>query len=103
MRLPEHFTGLDAQLASTFNDIAQTAEGVAEDSKEAFVAVASEGRTKVRLKRSGLSGGWRSYADNATLALDQLTAYARDIAGVVSAVVQGDFSRRLHEEGEEGV
>src|SRR5688500_9833172 len=42
VRLPEHFSGLDAQLASAFNDIAQTAEALEQDSRDAFVAVGSE-------------------------------------------------------------
>jgi CheY-like chemotaxis protein/HAMP domain-containing protein len=102
VRLPERGSGLSAQIASAFNDIAQTAELLQQDAHEAFLAVANEGRTKVRLKRAGLAGGWRSYADDANDALDRLTSHAREVAVVVNAVVQGDFSQRLHEESEHG-
>jgi HAMP domain-containing protein/CheY-like chemotaxis protein len=102
VRLPEHHTGVDAQIVATFNEIAQQADELQRDARDAFSAVGKEGRTKVRLKRAGMTGGWRAYADDANAALDRLTSHMRNISAVVNAVVHGDFSRRVDEEGEDG-
>jgi HAMP domain-containing protein/CheY-like chemotaxis protein len=102
VRLPEHHTGLDAQIVATLNEIAQTADELERDAKDVFSAIGNEGRTKVRLKRASLNGGWRRFADDANAALDRLTSHMRSMAAVVNAVVHGDFSRRVDEEGEDG-
>jgi HAMP domain-containing protein/CheY-like chemotaxis protein len=102
VRLPELYGGTDGQIVATLNEIAQTAAELERDAREAFVAVANEGRTKVRLKRTGLMGSWRRYADDANAALDRLTSHMRSMAAVANAVVHGDFSRRVDEDGEDG-
>jgi HAMP domain-containing protein/CheY-like chemotaxis protein len=102
VRLPEHYTGIDAQIVATLNEITQTADELERDAKETFDAVANAGRTKVRLKRAGMTGGWRRYVDDANAALDRLTSHMRNMAAVVNAVVHGDFTRRVDEDGEEG-
>jgi HAMP domain-containing protein len=102
VRLPELYGGIDGQIVATLNEIAQTADELERDAREAFVAVANEGRTKVRLKRAGLVGGWRRYADDANAALDRLTSHMRSMAAVANAVVHGDFSRRVDEQSEDG-
>src|SRR5688572_2986001 len=102
VRLPELYGGIDGQIVATLNEITQTADELERDAREAFVAVANEGRTKVRLKRAGLVGGWRRYADDANAALDRLTSHMRSMAAVANAVVHGDFSRRVDEQSEDG-
>ncbi|HTV19131.1 MAG TPA: hypothetical protein VMG12_10680, partial [Polyangiaceae bacterium] len=102
VRLPESFGGLDGQIVATLNEIAQQADELERDAREVFVAVGSEGRTKLRIKRAGMLGGWRHYADDANAALDRLTSHTRNMATVANAVVHGDFSRRVDEEGEDG-
>jgi HAMP domain-containing protein/CheY-like chemotaxis protein/signal transduction histidine kinase len=102
VRLSEQYSGLDAQIVATLNEIAQTADELERDAKDVFSAVSNEGRTKVRLKRAGMTGGWRRFTDDANAALDRLTSHMRNMAAVVNAVVHGDFSRRVDEEGEEG-
>jgi HAMP domain-containing protein/CheY-like chemotaxis protein len=102
VRLSEQYSGLDAQIVATLNEIAQTADELERDAKDVFSAVGNEGRTKVRLKRAGMTGGWRCYTDDANAALDRLTSHMRSMAAVVNAVVHGDFSRRVDEEGEDG-
>lgn len=102
VRLSEQYSGLDAQIVATVNEIAQTADELERDAKDVFSAVGNEGRTKVRLKRAGMTGGWRRYTDDANSALERLTSHMRSMAAVVNAVVQGDFSRRVDEAGEDG-
>jgi CheY-like chemotaxis protein/HAMP domain-containing protein len=102
VRLPERYSGIEAQIAGTLNEILQGAEELERDAKNVFAAVGNEGRTKVRLKRSTLAGGWRRYSDDANAALDRLASHMRNTAAVVNAVVQGDFSQRVDEDGEDG-
>jgi len=102
VRLAEQYSGVDGQIVATLNEIAQTADELERDARDVFAAVGNEGRTKVRLKRAGMTGGWRRYADDANVALDRLTSHMRNMAAVVNAVVHGDFSRRVDEDGEDG-
>src|SRR5690606_18834932 len=92
VRLPEQYDGVDGQIVSTLNEIAQTADELQRDARDAFSAVANEGRSKVRLKRAGLSGGWRRYADDANATLERLTSHMSNMAAVANAVVHGDFT-----------
>jgi CheY-like chemotaxis protein/HAMP domain-containing protein/signal transduction histidine kinase len=103
VRLPEQYTGIDGQIAAAVNQIAMTAEQVGRDASQAFRAIAREGHTKARLPHAGLTGGWRTYVDEANMALDRLTGHMRRMLVVLSAVGSGDFSRRLDEDGEDGV
>ena len=78
VRLPDHYTGLEGQLAAAVNDIAQMAEQLGRDANDVFRGVANEGRTKLRLKRAGLTGGWRDYADGANAASAQSSTMRRN-------------------------
>ena len=102
VRLPDNYSGTEGQIAAAFNEVAQTAEQLVRESRDVFGGIASEGRTKLRLKRAGLNGGWRDYVDSANAALDRLVAHSREVTTVVSAVGQGDFTSRVLEDSENG-
>ncbi|NUO48611.1 MAG: HAMP domain-containing protein, partial [Polyangiaceae bacterium] len=101
-RLPEDLDGVDAQICEAFNDVAQLAESLALESKELRESVGREGKTKRRLAKGGLKGGWETFATSVNYLLDDLTTHTNEMAAVVAAVAQGDFSKRLAEEASEG-
>ncbi|HWO09505.1 MAG TPA: HAMP domain-containing protein, partial [Polyangiaceae bacterium] len=102
LRLPEQLPGIDGQIATTVNQIAMLADQLARDASQTFHAVAQGGRTRARVPHANMTGAWRRYADDANAALDRLTGHTRNMVAVLGAVLAGDFSRRMDEEGEDG-
>src|SRR5687768_419056 len=85
-RLPDDLDGIDGRICEAFNDIAERARSLETEAAELRDAVGREGRTRRRLRRGDLPGGWGNYTLHVNELLDDLTAHTDDIARVVDAV-----------------
>ncbi len=95
VRLPDDLTGVDGRICEVFNELAQMAAGLSTEVGELREAVGREGRTRKRLAKTGLRGGWKRYAVSVNEVLDDLTAHTDDIARVIAAVSKGDLSQTI--------
>ncbi len=95
VRLPDDLDGVDGELCSVFNDIAQRASSATEEIAELGVAVGRHGRTRQRLRGGALPGGWGDLASAVDQLVDDLTARTDDVARVVNAVAKGDFTQTV--------
>ena len=98
-RLPDGYTGTDAEIADVFNDLAEKAWQLEQDSRDLRQAVGVEGRTHRRLRRTGYRGGWAEYVDATNELLDDVFRNMNEMAEVVTAVAEGDLSRRIDLDG----
>ena len=94
-RLPDDLAGLDGQIAKAFNDLAEYADALADETASVRQAVGVEGRSKRRMRVSGSRGKWRQYLVSVNELLDDLTTHKEDVATVIKAVRQGDLSIRV--------
>jgi len=98
-RLPDDLSGVDGQICSTFNELAQFAEALRVDVVDLRNSVGIEGRTHRRLGRSNARGGWADYVVGVNELLDDVTAHTTDVARVLSAVSKGDLGQTIDVEG----
>ena len=71
IRLPDDFPGVEGQICTTFNEIAQFAGVLKGDVAELRQSVGREGRTHRRLAGAGARGGWGDYVGGVNeLAMD---------------------------------
>ena len=99
VRLPEDLSGIDGQICEAFNDVVEIAATMGQELTDLRQSVGREGRTKRRLRRGNVRGGWGQYVVSVNDLLDDLTAHTNQIADVVSAVAKGDLNERIHLDG----
>ncbi len=98
-RMPDGFEGVDAEIAAVFNDLAERAEDLEKSYLTLGVALGKEGRTHRRLDPSSYRGGWRRYIESTNSLLDDVLRNVDEVAEVVTAVSEGDLSRRIDLDG----
>jgi HAMP domain-containing protein/signal transduction histidine kinase/DNA-binding response OmpR family regulator len=101
VRLPDDETGIDGQLCEAFNELAATVGALADEAADLRDAVGREGRTRKRLRRGELRGGWGRYVGAVNGMLDDLTSHTDEIARVVQSVSRGDLTQQMDTEGVE--
>ncbi|MGE3632732.1 MAG: HAMP domain-containing protein, partial [Sandaracinaceae bacterium] len=99
VRLRDDLAGVDGQICAVFNELAQSVAELDEDVAALRETVGREGRTGVRLRSSGRSGGWSNYVRSVNDLLDDLTANTDEMARVVTAVSRGDLSQTIDANG----
>ena len=98
-RLRDDLTGIDGQVCEVFNALADQMQAMEAEYRELREAVGREGRTRRRLKRSGVPGGWGRMQGSVNDVLDDLTSHTDEIARVVTAVSRGDLTQRIDVHG----
>ena len=98
-RLPDGLTGLDGQIAETFNDIALQMAALETELRDVRNAVGKEGRVKRRVQRSIGRNGWENIVGAVNEVVEDVTTHAAELAFVADAVTRGDFSVRIDIDG----
>ncbi|MDX1583970.1 MAG: HAMP domain-containing protein, partial [Thermoanaerobaculia bacterium] len=98
-RLPDDYEGIDGEICAAFNELVVQVSDLGADLDRLRVSVGREGRTGARLRRGDLRGGWSDYVVSINETLDDLTSHTNEMASVVTAVGQGDLSRKMEIEG----
>ncbi|MFI1579457.1 HAMP domain-containing protein [Embleya sp. NPDC020630] len=84
-----------AQLAETINAMTGTLRTFASEVTRVAREVGFEGRLGGQAQVPGGAGIWKDLTDSVNTAFFNLTAQVRDIAGVTTAVAQGDLSQKI--------
>ncbi len=95
VRLPDELTGIDGQIAETFNDIVQATASLEIETVTVSDEVGKQGRTRRRLRRGDAQGGWARTIGSVNDMLDDLTRHTNEVARVMHAVAVGDLNQTV--------
>ena len=101
-RMREDLTGIDGQIAETFNEIVDMVKTIRDEASDVSVSVGKQGQAAKRMRRFNLSGGWADYIQSVNEVINDLTGHANEIARVVAAVARGDLEESMEIEGSSG-
>ncbi len=99
-RMRDDLTGVEGQIAETFNELVAMVTSIETEAKDVCVSVGKEGLANRRMRRLGTTGQWGEYIGAVNDVIDDLSGHTNDIARVVSAVAKGDLDQTMVEGGE---
>ena len=88
-------SGAMAELKNTINSMVDQLSGFASEVIRVTRELGTEGRLGSQAVVPGADGIWRDLTDSVNSAARNLTAQVRDIAGVTTAVAEGDLSQKI--------
>jgi len=95
VRIREDLTGVDGQIAETFNELVAMARSIKDEADDVCNAVGKDGQAMKRMRRFGTTGGWSEYIQSVNSVIEDLSGHANEIARVVSAVARGDLEQTM--------
>ncbi|MGH8161186.1 MAG: HAMP domain-containing protein, partial [Gammaproteobacteria bacterium] len=101
-RLPDEYSGIDGEIAGTFNELASETVIRCDDLARLRVAVGKEGHTRKRWNPPVALGGWAHFVTHTNAMLDDITLHTDEMTRVVSSVAQGDLTQKIQLEPAEG-
>src|SRR5215204_2174523 len=84
-----------AELADTINTMVDQLNSFASEVTRVAREVGTEGQLGGQAEVAGVSGTWRGLTDNVNFMASNLTDQVRNIAGVATAVAQGDLTQKI--------
>ncbi|MDQ1604945.1 MAG: hypothetical protein QOE01_2790, partial [Actinomycetota bacterium] len=84
-----------ADLTQTINTMTDTLGSFADEVTRVAREVGTDGKLGGQAQVAGVSGTWKDLTDSVNSMASNLTAQVRDIAGVTTAVANGDLSRKI--------
>ena len=85
-KMREDLSGVDGQIAETFNELVEMVKTIKEEAADVSTAVGKEGQAQKRMRRLNASGGWAQYITAVNEVITDLTGHANEIARVIKAV-----------------
>src|SRR5206468_8888833 len=85
IKMREDMTGVDGQIAETFNEIVETVRSIKDEAADVSLAVGKYGQAQRRVRRFNATGGWQQYISSMNAVIEDLTGHSNEIARVVSA------------------
>jgi HAMP domain-containing protein/CheY-like chemotaxis protein/signal transduction histidine kinase len=95
LRLPARKRGLVGEIATAFNELAQTREQTANELLRLSRVIGREGRLTERAQPEGLQGTWKQSLDSVNAVIDDLVRPTTEVARVIDAVAEGDLSQKM--------
>jgi len=95
VRLPARKRGLVGEIATAFNELAQTREQTANELLRLSRVIGREGRLTERAQPEGLTGTWKQSLDSVNAVIDDLVRPTTEVARVIDAVAEGDLSQKM--------
>ena len=87
--------GLAGEIATAFNEVVERNQRTVEEVTRVAHEVGTEGKLGGEAEIPGASGNWRDLVESINTMSTNLTARARNIAEVTTAVAKGDLSRKI--------
>ncbi|MDB4953492.1 MAG: putative SigmaB asociated two-component system sensor protein [Myxococcales bacterium] len=94
-KLREDLSGVDGQIAETFNELVEMVRSIGTETGDVCEAVGKFGQAQRRMRRLNTTGGWAQFVTAVNTVIDDLTGHANEIARVVSSVAKGDLEQTM--------
>ncbi|MCG2737934.1 MAG: HAMP domain-containing protein [Candidatus Methanoperedenaceae archaeon] len=95
VRLPPGETAVMQQISDVFNDVMDLNENQANEINRVGKIVGEEGRLGERASMGAVIGSWKDNVDSINLLINSLAAPATQVARVITAVAEGDLSKKM--------
>ena len=95
VRMPSHLTGVDGEIAETFNDVVRMTEALAGEFARLRDQVGKEGRINQRASVPAASGAWLACLVSVNTLIGDLVRPIFEAAAVIDAVAKGDLSKKM--------
>src|SRR5687768_7036054 len=100
VRMPLNLTGIDGEIAQTFNDVVELEEAKAAEIARVADQVGKEGLIGSRMSVPGASGAWLEVIDAMNTLLTDMAYPMTEVARVIGSVAKGDLSHTMVLEAE---
>src|SRR6185295_4810107 len=94
-RMPLNLTGIDGEIAQTFNDVVELEEAKAAEIARVADQVGKEGLTSSRMAVPGAAGAWSDVIDSMNTLISDMTYPMAEVARVIGSVAKGDLSQTM--------
>ena len=94
-RMPLNLTGIDGEIAQTFNDVVELEEAKAAEIARVADLVGKEGQTASRMSVPGASGAWLEVIESINTLINDLSYPMTEVARVIGSVAKGDLARTM--------
>ncbi len=95
VRLPMGLTGIEGEIADTFNDVVEMNQLMAKEFERLGTVVGKEGKIGQRGKVAGATGGWATSVDSVNTLIGDMVQPTAEVARVIGAVARGDLSQTM--------
>src|ERR687889_459966 len=96
--LPSDLTGIEGDIAETFNDIAELNQGLARELDRVAKVVGKEGQIGERGKLPAAQGCWSDCIASVNAMIGDIVQPTVEVARVIGAVAKGDLSQSIEVE-----
>ncbi len=94
-RMPDDQTGLAGEIAAAFNESVEFAAGLTSELERIGAVVGKEGKTSQRARLRNAGGAWADAVDSVNTLISDMVQPMTDIAHVIEAIAQGDFTQSI--------
>jgi HAMP domain-containing protein/signal transduction histidine kinase/DNA-binding response OmpR family regulator len=98
VRLPEDLTGIDGEIAATFNNVIELNDQMTRELARISSVVGRDGKISQRGKLPGATGSWETCIDSVNTLIGDVVHPTTEVARVIGAVAKGDLSQEMFQE-----
>ncbi|HVJ23664.1 MAG TPA: HAMP domain-containing protein, partial [Burkholderiales bacterium] len=95
VRMPLNLTGIDGEIAQTFNDVVELEEAKATEIARVADQVGKEGQTAQRMNLPGAAGAWGEVLESINTLINDMAYPMTEVARVIGSVAKGDLSQTM--------
>src|SRR5262245_4779566 len=95
VRMPMNLTGIDGEIAQTFNDVVELEEAKAAEIARVADQVGKEGLLGSRMSVPGAAGAWAEVIESMNTLITDIAYPMTEVARVIGSVAKGDLSRTM--------
>src|SRR4051812_47461239 len=95
VRMPLNLTGIDGEIAQTFNDVVELEETKAAEIARVADQVVREGQVGQRMNVPGAAGAWAEVVESMNMLLSDMMYPVTEVARVIGSVAKGDLSQTM--------
>src|SRR5687768_12239512 len=95
VRMALNLTGIDGEIAQTFNDVVELEEVKASEIARVAELVGKEGQTSARIHIPNAAGSWTEVIESVNTLINDMAYPMSEVARVIGAVAKGDLSNTM--------
>ncbi|MCW3797922.1 HAMP domain-containing protein [Sphingomonas sp. BN140010] len=95
VRMPEDAEGIDAEIASLFNEVVSLNEDMAQEFERLSQVVGKEGKISQRGQVKNARGGWDTAIRSVNELIEDMVQPTAEVSRVIGAVAKGDLSQTM--------